>query len=107
MRQYDVCPIAPLGRHGRQSGRRQLVVVLQHQLLAALQSVVVAPLVEATEDVRFKRLRPALSVNGRDYVLAIDRLASVVRRELQDPVDNVSEHRDSIRNALDLLFVGF
>ena len=57
---------------------------------------------------RVPRLTPVLGVNGEPHVLRMDELASVPVRLLRtDPVADLSDERDKVRDALDYLFQGF
>lgn len=85
----------------------RLLVVLQHDILSDLQSFVVAPLYPVLGAGAVSRLRPIVRVGETDYMIAVDRLLTLERRELGPPVANAREHADAIKNALDLVFSGF
>src|SRR3954454_17120708 len=99
MRQFDICPL--------RKGRDDLVVVLQHELSVDLDTCVVAPLVPVSRLPCIKGLRPVVSYQERDYVIAIGRLAAVKRRNLASSVESAVTQRDEIIAAIDLLFTGF
>lgn len=105
MRQFDICELAATGR--RNARRARLVALLQHDFLSDLGSVVVAPLLPATEDNRIQRLRPVVKLQREEYVVAVDRLAAVRRQELGPVAGSIESSSHELRNALDLLFVGF
>jgi toxin CcdB len=54
-----------------------------------------------------KRLNPLLKVDGETYVMVTSEIANLPTRELRKPVADLSSERDAIRNALDLLLIGF
>ena len=109
MKQYDVCPAAGHGLNvgtGSPASRRY-VVVLQHRVLSDLETVVVAPLFPAGQLPPIRNLRPAISIERRDYLVAIDRLASLPKRQLRAPVASMDAMDYDLRKALDLVFAGF
>ena len=85
------------------------VVEMQSGLLSDLPSTVVIPLAvpEAIDDLPILHLNPRLQVEGRSLVALTQDLASVPRRLLKQPVANLTEERDALLAALDLLFTGF
>lgn len=103
MKRFDVCPASGLGI----AGRRRLVVVLQHEHLDVLGTLVVAPLFLTRELDAIVRLRPLVVVTGRSYLIAVDRLASLPTRQLGTPVASLESSRYELINALDFLFAGF
>lgn len=54
-----------------------------------------------------KRLNPILKVAGGNYVMVTSEIANLPTRELREPVADLSGEREAIRNALDLLLIGF
>jgi toxin CcdB len=52
-------------------------------------------------------LTPLVPFQGNEYILLTYQLAAVPTRELQDPVGSLSADQDAIKQALDLLFLGF
>jgi len=103
MKRFDVCAATGPGL----SGRGRLVVVLQHEHLDQLANVVVAPLFAKDELDHIARLRPIVLIARKKYVVAVDRLASLPRRQLGAPVANLESARYELINALDFLFAGF
>jgi toxin CcdB len=103
MKRFDVCPALGSGVVGR--GR--LVIVLQHDHLSDLGTFVVAPLFVSAALESIQRLRPLVRVGDRDYVVAVDRLASLPARQLGAAVANLEGSRYELINALDFLFAGF
>jgi mRNA-degrading endonuclease toxin of MazEF toxin-antitoxin module len=105
VRQFDVCPAQ--GRGVAEERRHRLVVVLQHHDFEELAGVVVAPMYLASELPPLQKLRPQTTFKRKAYVIAIDRLASVPKRQLGAPVGNLESLRYEMSKALDLIFVGF
>lgn len=103
MKRFDVC----WAMAQEAAGRRRLVVVLQHEVLSDLESVVVAPLYLAKDLSEIRQLRPKVRIGRSDYVLAVDRLASFPKHQLGDPTANLASSSYEITKALDLLFSGF
>lgn len=82
------------------------LVDLQHDMLGALGTRVMAPLVAvapAGEPV-IQQLNPVVSIEGRSYYLSAAEMASVPVRELPDAIANLSSCRDELLAAIDLLF---
>jgi hypothetical protein len=98
MRQFDVC------RLKRQSG--QLVVILQHDLVDDLETCIVAPLSDKSYRKLIASLRLSVEFEGTPFVLQIDRLAAIDRREIGSIVGNLAREETRIKNALDLVFLG-
>ena len=88
--------------------RQPFLVVLQSDLISrSLETVVVAPL-EAADSGKFAdRLNPAVTVDGRSYVLIAQELVTVRRSVLGEPRGSLGHERDPIIAALDMLFTGF
>lgn len=103
MKRFDVCPATGPGV----AGRGRLVVALQHEQLSSLANVVVAPLFAEAELAPIEKLRPRVRIARKNYIVAIDRLASLPRRQLGAAVANLDKSRYELINALDFLFAGF
>lgn len=104
MRQFDVLrnPDAEAARFA------PYLVVLQHDQLDVVPTVIVAPLVRVSVFPGITRLQPEICLSGEDYVLSLTDLTAVLRNMLTDkPVGSVKEQRDVIIRGLDLLFTGF
>ncbi len=84
-----------------------MVVVLQHEYLSQLGTVIVAPLFAEDELEPIERLRPHVRVGRKSYTVAVDLLASLPTRQLGAAVANLEKSRYELSNALDLLFAGF
>jgi toxin CcdB len=82
------------------------LLVLQHEFLASLKGVVVAPLRLAVEGSRHEKLAPEIEMAGKVYVIVMPSLSSVQRKMLGDSVLNIAERRDDIVRAYDLIISG-
>ena len=80
---------------------------LQAGLLERLTLRVVAPMVLSSTALVNSGLTPLVQFQDRDYILLTYQLAAVPARELQRPVGSLLAHRDAIKRALDILFLGF
>jgi toxin CcdB len=80
---------------------------LQDEMLAALSTRVVAPLVtpEAIGPA-MKIVNPKILVDGTPYILMTHLLAAIPTSSLGVPVGSAKSQRDKIIAALDLLFTG-
>ncbi len=103
--QFDVCRVAEQGR-GEQ--KQRLAVVLQHDILSDLSTRVVAPLIDA-EEVGFdkRRVMPIVSIAGGEYAIAVHLSAAIPTRALGEPIASIVGDQAAIKNALDLLYLGF
>jgi toxin CcdB len=99
MRQFDVC---------RLRGRRaeQLVVILQHDLVDDLETRIVAPLSDKPFRKLIAGLRLPVVFDGSKFILQIDRLAAIDRREIGAVAGSLATEEQRIKNALDLAFFG-
>jgi toxin CcdB len=83
------------------------VVDLQHDLLEAMATRVVAPLRSTESKTALAgTLMPRFQVQHREVFLSTPELAGVSRGMLGPPVASLGEHRAEIVAALDLLFTG-
>ena len=103
MKQFDVC----WATGPRDGGRRRLVVVLQHHDFEAIVGVVVAPMYLATELPAFEQLRPQLKFKRQAYIVAVDRLGTLPKRQVGPAVGNLETLRYELTKAIDLIFSGF
>ena len=102
LNQFDVCLIKAKG-----AGSNRLVVVLQHRVLSDLATVVVAPLYRIEDLPAISQLRPVVRIGNQDYVMAVDRMASLPVAQLGPSSKNLIDMDYQIRKALDLVFSGF
>ena len=99
MAQFDV--YARVGR------TKSYVVDLQADLLDQLTLRVVAPMVMSSTAVVISGLTPLIRFQDNEYIVLTDQLAAVSTLELQDHVGSLSADPDAIKQALDILFLGF
>ncbi len=83
-----------------------MVVILQADLLHAVETCVVAPLVPFADLPAIARLRPEFQIAGERYRLIVDRLSVLARKDIGAVVISVKDREWDIRRALDLVFVG-
>ena len=84
----------------------QLVVDLQTDLLGIEASRIVAPLREAGRYAAFPGLTPIVNVAGASWIVRVQELAAVPGAELRDKVGSLTDHRDALKRALDILIDG-
>ena len=82
---------------------------LQNTLLGDLPTTVVAPLglPHVIDQIPVLRLNPAVTVDGQRLIVMTQELAAIKRKQLKQPVANLSAQREEILAALDFLFTGF
>lgn len=103
MRQFDVLA----NTDARSAAWAPYLVVLQHDLLDELDTVVVAPLVLSDRAPRPVRgLNPVIEFSGRSLQVSTQELAGVSRRHLGEVVGTLEGRREDLIHALDLLFTG-
>jgi toxin CcdB len=100
--QFDVVE----NRNSSTRNRYPYLVVLQHDRVGSVGTVVVAPLTESTAALRTSRLHPGLDISGRQFVVLIEELAAIRPHALGRFVTSIEENRYSLIAALDLLFTG-
>jgi toxin CcdB len=101
-RQFDIVENRNLARRGQYP----YLVVLQHDRIAKLGSVIAAPLVEATDRLIESRLHPSILLAGRRYALIVEELAAIQISSLGRVVGFAEPVRYAVVAALDLLFTG-
>ncbi len=82
----------------------QFGVVLESDIMPPEKSILVAPLFDGIPSVG--KLTPEIAYEGVNYRLYICAMQTVYRSELVFTGDEVSEHRDAIIAAIDLLVTG-
>ena len=103
MAQFDVYdnPVAAA------RSERPYVLELQSDLLSAMASTAVVPLVlPGLLPLRFERLTPEIVVHGRPLRLSMPEVFSLPRRFLGAAVTNNAADRDAIIAAVDHLILG-
>lgn len=83
----------------------ELVVILQHAHARAVETV--APLHGKDRLPPLERIRPLVAIEGREYIVAVDRLAAIDRRTLGERIGSLDAHRYDLIRALDVLLTGF
>ena len=83
------------------------VIDVQHGLLDALGTRVIIPLVPAAiGTIALSRLHPVIEISGRVYQVAPHLIATVRQEDLGAKVGSLSQHRDRIIAAMDMLVTG-
>lgn len=88
------------------SGRGYLLDC-QSDVLDALETRVVVPLLPVAGVPRATRLNPVFAVDGRSVVMSTNLIFSIPEQRLGKRIGQLSEEADAIMNALDMLFTGF
>ena len=103
MAQFDVYK-----NTGPDSRRIPYLLDIQSDLLPALATRVVVPLVRSSEyKAPVRRLHPVFDVEGIGVVMLTSDLAGILRSELGAKIGSFASHRDEIAAALDFLIYGF
>lgn len=98
MARYDVYPGA--------SGRG-LLLDCQSDVLAALDSRVVVPLIPLAKMEPVPRLNPLFTIAGQTLVMATHLIFAIPVERLRAPVANLEAEHYTIVGALDMLISGF
>jgi toxin CcdB len=87
---------------------KALLLDVQADLLDALNTRMVVPLMVSGEaPIPAKRLNPVFEIDGIEYVMVTQFLASVPQSLLKNPVTKLPEQFEDVTTALDMLFQGF
>ena len=88
--------------------RYPLLLNIQNDLLATMQTCVVVPLtkVETMTHSPFSKLTPILSVQEQDYCMMTPQLAGIHKRELGAEVEVLTAYQHDIISAVDFLLSG-
>lgn len=86
--------------------RYPYLVVLQHDRVASIGTIVVAPLIELTAALAGSRLHPRIDISGAQYVVLVEELAAVRPQALGRVIGSMEGNRYSVIAAIDLLFTG-
>jgi len=85
-----------------------LVLDVQSNIIPPVGTRLVIPLFEAgTVPRAMSRLHPILEVDGNDYVLATHLMAAMPVSQLGPTIGSLDHLHDTIRAALDMIFLGF
>lgn len=89
-------------------GRGPPLLIIQADLLAELDTRIVAPLVPLAAVSRSPatRLNPVLPVAGEKLVMLTQQLGAIRTAELKKRITNLAPHRDRIIGAVDVLLSG-
>ncbi|MGL4242052.1 MAG: CcdB family protein [Beijerinckiaceae bacterium] len=102
MRQYAICRL----KDGRLGPGPDYVVVLQRDWLSDVRTRIVAPLNPLGQVMAAERLHPRLDIEGKAYVVMMDRLAATDGKLLIETNYSAEAIRDEITRAIDMLFTG-
>lgn len=84
-----------------------LVISLRSDLLPAGSDAVIAPLVQKKLLAGvIGRLSPVVQIDQEEYVVLVERLATIPSRELPHRIANLARYRDALLGAVDLLYYG-
>jgi toxin CcdB len=88
--------------------RTGYVVDVQSRLLDDLATRVVIPLIPRHEApaIRLKTVNPLFHIEGREYVLMTQNMATVLTNRMDDPVGTLASQRDHLVRAIDALLGG-
>ena len=96
MRQFDIVELSD----------RTLAVIVQSDLLDAMESRVVAPLVKEPSGIPASRMHLKFRVGRHDYVLMPERMGGVIKSEIRRVVQSAKDREWELRRAIDIVFVG-
>ena len=88
--------------------RYPLLLNIQNDLLASMQTCVVVPLtkLETMGHSPMSKLTPVLSVQGQNYCMMTPQLAGIHKRELGAEVEILTVYQHEIISAVDFLLSG-
>jgi toxin CcdB len=96
-------------RNAATKARFPLLIDVQTDLLEDLATRVVIPMTHvsaATKRSTMQTLTPVCAVEGKHYVLVTPQLAGIAAKELGPPIADLSHDRQTILDALNLVFTG-
>lgn len=82
------------------------LLLLQHDFLDGLKSVVVAPVHPAKGSAAITKISVELDINGVPHCAALHLLTAMDRNVLGRKVANAMDHRDAIIRAYDIIISG-
>ncbi len=92
----------------RNSGGAGFLLDVQSDLMSELNTRVVVPLMRKKDAPKpAGRLNPVFAVDGVEFVMATQFMASLPRTELGRRAGSLAHESVAISNALDMIFVGF
>lgn len=87
-------------------GTKRRVVVLQYPGLDTGASILVAPLYPAIDLPELPGVTPRVDLDGEDYLIAVQQLAAVQRKDLGPVERSLAAHEYAVANAINRLFFG-
>lgn len=85
----------------------QLVVDLQTDLIGLDGTRIVAPLVRHDPQALLPKLNPLMMLGDETYMVRVQALAAVSRRQLKSRVGSAAHLSDELLRAVDILMRGF
>ncbi len=82
------------------------LVILQHDRVNAIQSVIAAPLVERTTALAGTKIHPEVVIDSQTYIVLVEQLAAIPRKFGGNKVGTAESKRYELVAAIDLLFTG-
>lgn len=103
VRQYDIC------RNPDRATRFRVpyFIVLQSDLLAPLETIVVAPVVSEKTAPRIAKLNPVLRIAEKPFRVLMQEMAGVPRPRLGSVIANAAKQHTEFVAAVDLIFTGY
>ncbi len=84
------------------------VLDVQADLLSALATRTVVPLLPVSSAPKpINELNPVFEIQGEQYVLIPQAIASIPSRELKKPITSLAAFHDTVTRALDILLTGY
>lgn len=82
------------------------IVDLQHEMLSALSTRIMAPLLvsQPSTEPLMQGLNPVVTINDKTYFVSTAEMAAVPLEALPAPCGTLSEYRNELLAAVDLLF---
>ena len=103
MRQFDVL----INSDAQSASWAPYLIVLQHDFLTALDTVVVAPMYRLDDGpAPLSKINPIVTHEGERLVVSIPELAGILRHSIGRAVGTLETQREAIIAALDCLFTG-
>lgn len=91
-----------------ENGTSGYLLDVQADILYGLNSRLMVPLMPPSlAPLPAKRLNPLLEIEGGNYVMVTQYLASMPTRALGRRVINLRQHHDTVVAALDMILLGF
>jgi toxin CcdB len=82
------------------------LLIVQHDRIASIRSVIVAPLTRSAAVAEVSQLHPVADIAAAPYVVVMEELAAVPKNALGKTVGSLEAKRYEIVRAIDLLFTG-